>query len=118
MPPSSIPGSFRRLRGVRAFDLDLDEIEKRERRIGRILSSIQRDLDEGGHAYVRQILRGPLELYRIELERPEMSYLRTTIVDRATLETLLEEDSRRDGPELLPLLQSRLERIVSRVGTG
>ncbi len=70
MPPSSIPGSFRRLRGARAFDLDLDE---------------------GGRAYVRQILRGPLELYRIELERPDMSYQRTTIVDRATLETLLEE---------------------------
>ena len=91
MPPSSIPGSFRRLRGARAFDLDLDEIEKRERRVRRILSSIQRDLDEGGHAHIRQILRGPFELYRIELERPEMSYQRTTIVDRDTLETLLEE---------------------------
>ncbi len=91
MPDSAIPGSFRRLRGARAFDLNLDEIEKRERRVRRILSSIQRDLDEGGRAYVRQILRGPLELYRIELERPDMSYQRTTIVDRATLETLLEE---------------------------
>lgn len=79
------------MRGVRAFDLDLDEIEKRERRIRRIITSIQRDVDEGGRAHVRQILRGPLELYRIELERPEMSYQRTTIVDRATLELLLEE---------------------------
>ena len=91
MSASSIPGSFRRLRGVRAFDLDLDEIEKRERRIRRIITSIQRDVDEGGRAHVRQILRGPVELYRIELERPEMSYQRTTIVDRATLELLLEE---------------------------
>ena len=48
-------------------------------------------MDEGGRAHVRQILRGPVELYRIELERPEMSYQRTTIVDRATLELLLEE---------------------------
>ncbi len=79
------------MRGVRAFDLDLDEIEKRERRIRRIITSIQRDVDEGGRAHVRQILRGPVELYRIELERPEMSYQRTTIVDRATLELLLEE---------------------------
>ncbi len=79
------------MRGVRAFDLDLDEIEKRDRRIRRIITSIQRDVDEGGRAHVRQILRGPLELYRIELERPEMSYQRTTIVDRATLEMLLEE---------------------------
>ncbi|MEE9282038.1 MAG: hypothetical protein V3V67_17870 [Myxococcota bacterium] len=91
MPPSSIPRSFRRLRHARPFELDLDEIEKRERRIRRIISSIQRDVDEGGRAYVRQILRGPLELYRIELERPEMSYQRTTIVDRATLELLLEQ---------------------------
>ncbi len=79
------------MRGVRAFDLDLDEIDKRERRIRRIITSIQRDVDEGGRAHVRQILRGPVELYRIELERPEMSYQRTTIVDRATLELLLEE---------------------------
>lgn len=91
MPPSYIPGSFRRLRGARPYELDLDEIEKRQRRIRRILSSIQRDVDEGGRASVRQILRGPLELYRIELERPDMSYQRTTIVDRATLELLLEE---------------------------
>ena len=93
MPPASIPGSFRRPRGARPFEIDLDEIEKRERRIRRIITSIQRDVDEGGRAYVRQILRGPLELYRRELERPDMSYQRTTIVDRATLELLLEETS-------------------------
>lgn len=91
MSPSSIPGSFRRMRHARPFELDLDEIEKRERRIRRIISSIRRDVDEGGRAYVRQILRGPLELYRIELERPDMSYQRTTILDRQTLELLLEE---------------------------
>ena len=70
------------MRNRRAFDIDLDPWEKSQRRIRRILTSIQNDVSEGGRAYVRQILRGPLELYRIELERPDMSYQRTTILDR------------------------------------
>ena len=38
---------------------------------------------------MRQIMKGP-ELFRIELERPDWSYLRTTILDRETLRSLLE----------------------------
>ncbi|MFI5314470.1 MAG: hypothetical protein ACHQ6T_02120 [Myxococcota bacterium] len=82
------PGTFRWIRGVRTFELDPERL--RLQRIRAIIRSIQRDLDEGGRAYVRQIMKGP-ELFRIELERPDWSYLRTTILDRETLSSLLEQ---------------------------
>ena len=69
----------------------LDPITRSERRIRRIISSIHHDIDEGGKAYVRQILRGPRDLYRLEVERPDLAYLRTTILDADALATLLEE---------------------------
>lgn len=90
MAPSYIPGSFRN-RAQRSFELTLDPDTRRERRVRRILRSLQRDMDEGGRVYARQIMRGPLELFRLELEIPDMSYQRTTILDREMLETLLEE---------------------------
>lgn len=86
-----LPGSFKIANQRRAFELYGDPWSLGERRVRGILESIQRDLDEGGTARVRQILNGPRELYRIELERPDMSYQRTTILDRETLTRLLEE---------------------------
>ncbi len=99
------PGSFKitNQRGALALR-DPQEVKVR-RRILRIISSIQREVEEGGTARVRQILKSPRELYRIELELPEMSYERTTIVDRDTLAELLE-----GTPE--PLLR---ERFIFRV---
>jgi outer membrane lipoprotein-sorting protein len=81
------PGNFRWIRGVRSWQLDPERL--RLQRIRSIIKSIQRDLDEGGRAHVRQIMKGP-ELYRIELERPDWSYNRTTILDRETLTAFLE----------------------------
>ena len=81
------PGNFRWIRGVRTFQLDPERL--RLQRIRSIIKSIQRDLDDGGRAYVRQIMKGP-ELFRIELERPDWAYQRTTILDRETLTSLLE----------------------------
>ena len=86
-----IPGSFRHASHARSFELYVDPLGPQARRAGRILASIQQDIDEGGRASVRQILRGPREFYRLELERPDMAYLRTTILDRDTLDTLLEQ---------------------------
>jgi hypothetical protein len=80
------PGAFRWIRR-RAFGLDPER--DRAERIRAIIRSIQRDLDEGGRARVRQIMNGP-ELFRIELERPDWRYNRTTILDRETLRSLLE----------------------------
>ncbi len=94
-----LPGTFRignqlaHRRGAgRGFEFDADPWELiGDSRVLRILQSIQTDLDEGGICRVRQILKGPHELYRLELERPDMSYERTTILDRDTLTQLLEQ---------------------------
>lgn len=61
------------------------------KRARRIISSIQKDVDQGGTARVRQILSDPEEIYRIEVERPDMAYTRTTFMGRDALTTLLEE---------------------------
>ncbi|MCP4004113.1 MAG: hypothetical protein GY725_07960 [bacterium] len=91
MSTNRTAGNFRVMRHRRTLDIYPDPVRKRERRIRAIISSIQRDVDEGGRARVRQILKGPCELYRLELELPEMSYQRTTILDRDTLTELLEQ---------------------------
>lgn len=92
MQGTRVPGSFKISNRQRSLDVLLDPGSVlTERRVRGILMSLHRDLDEGGTARVRQILSGPRELYRIELERPDFDYQRTTVLDRDTLETLLEE---------------------------
>ncbi len=93
MAMERIPGSFRHTSQARGFELYVDPVSHSERRVRRILASIQQDIDEGCTALVRQILNQPRELYRLELERPDLSYQRTTILDRDTLTTLLEQTS-------------------------
>jgi hypothetical protein len=90
MSGARAPGNYRFANALRAFDA-ADPRASAERRVRRILASIQKDVDEGGTARVRQILRSPQELYRIEVERPDMSYLRTTVLGREALTALLEE---------------------------
>lgn len=91
MSTQRIPGSFRHTYRTPAVDGLSDPLGIYSRRVGRILASIQQDIDEGGHAYVRQILRGPRELFRLELERSDLAYQRTTILDRETLDALIEQ---------------------------
>ena len=87
------PGSFKH-RNQRAFAQSANVLADpwliANPRVGRILASIQADIGEGGRCRVRQILRNPRELYRLELARPDMSYERTTILDGGALEELLE----------------------------
>jgi hypothetical protein len=94
MSIARVPGSYRFANQGGSFQPDDPrqfEGERQIRRQRRILASIQKDVDEGGTARVRQILRTPQELYRIEVERPDMSYLRTTVLGREALTALLEE---------------------------
>jgi hypothetical protein len=60
-------------------------------RLRRILSSIQRDVDAGGTARVRQITSAPFALYRVEVERPDMAYVRTTVMGYDALAALLDD---------------------------
>ena len=91
MRTSPTPGRFRLSNQPPGLRAGLDPWAGAQRRVRAILSSIQQDLFEGGTARVRQILSSPRELYRVEVEREEWSYLRTTILDRDALEALIEE---------------------------
>jgi len=91
-PLPRIPGSFRIANQQRPIDVYGDPMAGLcGHRVRRILESIQRDVGAGGTARVRQILCSPRELFRIELEIPDMAYQRTTVLDRDALEVLLEE---------------------------
>ena len=79
-----------RARG-RLLEAAVDPGQWRARRVRGILDSIQQDLDRGGTPRVRRILQEPRELYRLELELPELAYQRITILDRETLTHLLEK---------------------------
>ena len=84
------PGTFKISNRKRSFEILNDPwCGLGEKRVERILASIQSDIDEGGTCRVRQILTSPRELYRLELERPDFSYERTTILDAQALEELL-----------------------------
>jgi len=64
MSSGRIPGSFKIANQRRSFELYPDPwLIEHDRRIGRILASIEKDLDEGGICRVRQILKNPRELY-------------------------------------------------------
>jgi hypothetical protein len=68
-------------------------------RLQRILSSLRNEIIEGGGAAnirVRQIFREPREIFRLELELPELGYQRITLLDRDALEELLESDAVRE----------------------
>ena len=64
-------------------------------RAQRIIDSLRAAILEGGAAQrirIRQIFCNPREIYRVELEIPEVRVQRTTLLDRDALEDLLEFD--------------------------
>jgi hypothetical protein len=82
-----------------AYDPLLDPVLGGLPRLQRILDSLRSEIIEGGgdgNIRVRQIFREPREIYRLELELPELGYQRTTLLDRDALEELLESDAVRE----------------------
>jgi len=68
----------------------------------RIVESLRHQIVEGGAEQslrIRQIFDSPRELYRIEIEVPDLSYLRTTLLDGEALEELLAHKEVRDAVE-------------------
>ena len=64
-------------------------------RCDRIVDSLREQiLDEEAHQSlrIRQIFQNPREIYRVEIDRPEQNYQRTTLLDRDALEELLATD--------------------------
>ena len=68
-------------------------------REGRIVDSLRAQIIAGGPGQclrLRQVFTTPREIFRLEIEEPEFHYQRTTLLDRDTLEELLDSEEVRD----------------------
>ena len=75
-----------------AFDGYPNPLARSELRTQRILESLRNEIVEGGvgNVRVRQVFETPREIFRLELELPDLGYQRTILLDRDALEELLE----------------------------
>jgi hypothetical protein len=87
-------GSFRISNRVRAFEASQDPVLRRTRRIARLLDSLRLEIQDGATTVrARRVFETPREVFRLEIESPGLGYQRTTLLDRDTLEELLEVDA-------------------------
>ncbi len=102
-PDLSQPGGVREATG--AVDGFLASLTRSEHRVQRMLASLRDEILEGGGAglRIRRVFQTPREVYRLEIELPELGYQRTTLLDRDTLEELLEADDVREVVETAAL---------------
>ena len=67
----------------------------RDGRAQRILDSLRSEILDtagAGSVRVRRVMQSPREIYRLELEVPDLGYQRVTLLDRDALEDLLATD--------------------------
>jgi hypothetical protein len=86
------PGSYKIAGRNRAFEDLLDPRARGERRVRRIVESLREQIVDAGDdtaLRIRRVFSGPREIFRVEIELPDLGYLRTTLLDRAALEELL-----------------------------
>jgi hypothetical protein len=86
------PGSYKIASRPRAFDALLDPRARGARRVRRIVESLRDQIVDGGEESglrIRRVFSTPREIFRVELELPELGYQRTTLLDRDALEQLL-----------------------------
>lgn len=93
------PGSFKligRQRGaVASAAASMDPFALVSGREMRIVESLRNQIVSGGSSQtlrIRRIFDSPRSVYRVEIEMPEMSYQRTTLLDGDALEELLAHD--------------------------
>ena len=97
--PMRPPGTFKLLGRVRRQPGGFDPHAHYASRSDRIVDSLRHQIlepDEEQSLRIRQIFEEPKEIYRIEIERPERGYQRTTLLDRDALEDLLATDDVRE----------------------
>jgi len=98
--PMKPPGTFKLLGRARRDQLDaMDPLSLSDDRSNRIIDSLRSqilELDVDQSLRIRQIFENPREIYRVEIDRPEQAYLRTTLLDRDALEDLLATDDVRE----------------------
>ena len=86
--------------GVDPIEGALYRIATAERRTQRIIDSISDEIRDGGEQSalrIRRVFREPREIFRVEVERPDLGYQRTTLLGREALEALLESDAVRSA---------------------
>jgi hypothetical protein len=87
------PGAFKIHRRRRAEPSFADPLSCLNTRTQRIVDSLRDEiLASGENLRIRQVFQEPRAIYRIELDVPDMSYQRTTLLDGDALEELLEID--------------------------
>jgi hypothetical protein len=90
------PGTFKLLGNARRSAVDaMDPLALCDDRSDRIVNSLRTQILEGDDEQslrIRQIFNDPKEIYRVEIERPDQGYQRTTLLDRDALEELLATD--------------------------
>lgn len=75
-------------------------------RCQKLVDSLCLEILEGENLRIRQIFERPRAIYRIELDKPDLNYQRTTLLDEATLEELLEIEGVRHRVEAALSLSS------------
>ena len=105
--PMAVPGSYRIISRARSADPLLHPALRTARRVQRILDSLRAEIcgeDRCPTVRVRQVFSTPREIFRLELEDPDLGYQRTTLLDRDALEELLEWDEVRERVDGAPPL--------------
>ena len=83
------PGAYKIAGRSRSFEAYLEPSVRSARRLERILGSLRSQIREGGRVRLRRIFKDPREVYRLEVEVPELACQRITLLDREALERLL-----------------------------
>jgi hypothetical protein len=87
------PGSYKIASRSRAFESLLPPEARAEGRVQRLLDSLRTQILSSGEGLrIRRVFATPREVFRLELEVPELGYQRTTLLDRDALEELLATD--------------------------
>jgi hypothetical protein len=87
------PGNYKIASRSRAFDALLEPEVRSARRAQRLIDSLRAQILAGSEGLrIRRVFSSPREVFRLELEVPELGYQRTTLLDRDALEELLTAD--------------------------
>jgi len=93
------PGTYKLSYSSRAARDTADPLEFGLGRCQRIVDSLRLQILEGGpeqYLRIRQVFANPREIFRIEICEPDSNYQRTTLLDRDSLEDLLESEEIRE----------------------
>jgi len=87
------PGHYKIASRSRAFDALVEPEVRSARRAQRLLDSLRTQILAGSEGLrIRRVFSSPREVFRLEIELPELGYQRTTLLDREALEELLTAD--------------------------